>query len=110
MCYKYSFTQKVVNPIMIQPLGGRILVEPSEAEDTSSGGIIIPEAAQQRPREGKVIAVGPGRVLDNGERQPLSVKEGDTVIYTQYGGTEIKYDDEEYLIVDEDSVLAVRTE
>ncbi len=95
---------------MIQPLGSRILVQPSEADDTSSGGIIIPEAAQKRPREGKVIAIGPGRLLDNGEHQPLSVKEGDTVIYTQYGGTEIKYDDQEYLIVDEDSVLAVRTE
>jgi len=95
---------------MIQPLGDRILVEPSEAEDKSSGGIILPEAAQEQPREGKVIAVGPGRLLDNGERQPMSMKEGDIVIYTKYGGTEIKYDDKEYLLVEEDSVLAIRTD
>jgi len=95
---------------MIQPLGARILVEPSEAEETSAGGIILPEAAQEKPREGKVIAVGPGRVLDSGELQPMSVNEGDIVIYTQYGGTEIKYDNKEYLLVDEDSVLAIRTD
>jgi len=95
---------------MIQPLGSRILVEPSEAEEKSAGGIILPEAAQQKPRQGKVIALGPGRLLDTGERQPMSVEEGDIVIYTSYGGTEIKYDEKEYLLVDEDSVLAIRTE
>lgn len=95
---------------MIQPLGSRILVEPSEAEEKSAGGIILPEAAQQKPREGKVIALGPGRLLDSGERQPMSVEEGDIVIYMSYGGTEIKYDEKEYLLVDEDSVLAIRTE
>jgi len=95
---------------MIQPLGSRILVEPSEAEEKSVGGIILPEAAQEKPREGKVIALGPGRLLDTGERQPMSVEEGDIVIYTSYGGTEIKYDDKEYLLVDEDSVLAIRTD
>ena len=95
---------------MIQPLGNRILVEPSEAEEKSVGGIILPEVAQQKPREGKVIALGPGRLLDTGERQPMSVAEGDIVIYTSYGGTEIKYEEKEYLLVDEDSVLAIRTE
>jgi len=95
---------------MIQPLGNRILVEPSEAEEKSSGGIILPEAAQEQPREGKVIAVGPGKILDSGERQPMSVEEGDIVIYTRYGGNEIEYDNKEYLLVDEDSVLAIRTE
>lgn len=95
---------------MIQPLGDRILVEPSEAEQTSTGGIILPEAAQERPQEGKIIAVGPGRLLDTGERQPLSVKAGDIVIYKKYGGTEITHDDTEYLLVEEDAVLAVRTD
>ena len=95
---------------MIKPLGDRILVEPSEAEQKSAGGIILPEAAQERPQEGKVIAVGPGRLLDNGERQPMSVKEDDIVIYKKYGGTEIKYNDTDYLLVEEDAVLAIRTD
>ena len=95
---------------MIQPLGDRILVEPSEAEEQSTGGIILPEAAQEAPREGKVIAVGPGKILENGERQPLSVSKGDIVIYRKFGGTEIKHDDIEYLLIEEDAVLAIRTD
>ena len=95
---------------MIQPLGDRLLIEPSEAEDKSAGGIILPEAAQEAPREGQVLAVGPGKLLDNGERQPLSVAKGDIVIYRKFGGTEIKYDNKEYLLIEEDAVLAIRTD
>jgi chaperonin GroES len=93
---------------MLKPLGDRVLVEPLEAEEKSAGGIYLPEAAQEAPREGKVIAVGTGRVLDNGERLPLSVKEGDIVVYTKYGGNEVRVGDKDYLILDEGSLLAVK--
>lgn len=93
---------------MLQPLGNRVLVRPLEAEDTSPGGIILPETAQEAPREGEVIAVGEGRKLESGDRTEMSVEEGDRIIYTEYGGTEVKIDGEEYLIVEETSILAVR--
>jgi len=93
---------------MLKPLGDRVLVEPLEAEEKSAGGIYLPEAAQEAPREGKVVAVGPGKLLDNGERAPMSVKEGDIVVYTKYGGNEVKLGDKEYLIIDEGSLLAVK--
>lgn len=85
------------------------MVEPLEAEEKSAGGIYLPEGAQEAPREGKVIAVGPGRVLESGERLEMSVKEGDIVIYTKYGGNEITIDDTEYLMIDESSLLAIKT-
>jgi chaperonin GroES len=93
---------------LIQPLGTRVLVKPLSAEDRSEGGIILPDSAQKKPQEGKVIAVGTGRVLEDGSVRPLTVKKGDVVIYPEYGGTEIKISGEEYLLVDEDSILAVR--
>jgi len=93
---------------MLKPLGDRVLVEPLEAEEKSAGGIYLPESAQEAPREGRVIAVGTGRVLDNGERLPLSVKEGDIVVYTKYGGNEVRVGDKDYLILDEGSLLAVK--
>lgn len=93
---------------MLQPLGDRVLVQPVEAEEKSPGGIILPETAQEAPREGEVIAVGEGRKLESGERAEMSVEEGDRVIYTEYGGTEVTIDGEEYLIVEEASILAVR--
>ena len=93
---------------MLQPLGARVLVKRLEAEEKSAGGIILPEAAQERPREGKVVAVGPGRLDENGERIAVSVKVDDVVICSSYGGTEIKMGGEEYLIIDEDDILAVR--
>ena len=93
---------------MLQPLNDRVLVQPLEAEEKSAGGIILPETAQEKPREGKVIAAGPGRLLDDGTRQPMSVNVDDVIIYTEYGGTQIKVDGEEYLLVDEHSILAVR--
>ena len=93
---------------MLKPLGDRVLVEPLDPEAKTPGGIYLPEAAQEAPREGKVIAVGPGRVTDSGERIPVAVKEGDIVLYTKYGGNEIKLDGKEYLLLDEHSLLAVR--
>jgi len=92
---------------MLKPLGARVLVQPLEAQEKSAGGIILPEAAQERPREGKVIAVGPGTLDDEGNPVGMSVEEGDIVIYASYGGTEIKIDGEEYLIIGEDDILAV---
>ena len=94
---------------MLQPLGSYVLVEPSEAEEKSAGGIIIPESAKEQPAEGKIVAVGPGRILENGERQEISVSEGDVVIYRKFGGTEVTVDGEDYVLVEEDSILAIRS-
>ena len=94
--------------MMLQPLGNRVLVEPSKAEEKSAGGVLLPESVQEKPAEGTVIAVGPGRLLDNGERQEMSVSEGDVVIYRKYGGTDITVEGEDYVLVEEDSILAVR--
>ncbi len=93
---------------MLQPLNDRVLVQPLEAEEKSAGGIILPETAQEAPRQGKVIAIGPGKLLDAGERQEMSVKVGDVVVYTEYGGTQVKVEGEEYLLIDESSILAVK--
>jgi len=94
---------------MLKPLNDKIIVKPSEAEETTKGGIIIPDSAKKKPREGEVLAVGPGKLLENGTRAALEVKVGDVVIYTEYGGTEIKVDGESYIILDEYSVLATKT-
>ncbi|MBU0609472.1 MAG: co-chaperone GroES [Armatimonadetes bacterium] len=93
---------------MLQPLGDRVLVKPLEAEEKSAGGIILPEQAQEKPREGEVIAVGPGKINDKGERKPMAVNVGDTVVYSEYGGTEIAYEGTDYLLIDEGSILAVK--
>ncbi len=93
----------------IKPLGDKVLVQPSTAGETTSGGIVLPDTAKERPQEGTVIAVGEGRTLDSGEKVSVSVKEGDLVIYSKYGGTEIKVDGKEFLILDESSILAVKT-
>ena len=90
----------------IKPLGDRVVVLPTQREETTRGGIVLPDTAKEKPQEGKVIAVGPGRVADNGERIPLELKEGDTVIYAKYGGTEFKLEDTEYLILRESDILA----
>jgi chaperonin GroES len=94
---------------VLRPLGDHILVKPGEAEETTASGIVLPDTAQKRPREGEVLAVGPGRRFDNGQRAPLEVSVGEVVIYTQYGGTELTVDGEDYVILDEGSVLAVKT-
>src|SRR5688572_2418978 len=94
----------------IKPLGDKVLVQPNTSTEKTAGGIVLPDSAKERPQEGKVIAVGPGRVTDNGEKVKVNVKEGDTVIYSKYGGTEIKVDGVEYLILDESSLLAVKND
>jgi len=93
--------------VNIKPLEDRILVQTLEAEQTTASGLVIPDTAKEKPQEGEVLAVGPGRVDDNGKRIPLDVKVGDKVIYSKYGGTEVKYSGEEYLILSARDVLAV---
>jgi chaperonin GroES len=89
------------------PLGDRIVVKPLEdEEETTGGGIIIPDTAKEKPQEGEIVAVGPGKLLDSGERQAPSVAVGDKVLYGKYAGTEIKYGGEDLLIVREDDILA----
>ncbi|ARD42113.1 co-chaperone GroES [Actinomyces gaoshouyii] len=95
--------------ISIKPLEDRIVVQTVEAEQVTASGIVLPGTAQEKPQEGKVMAVGPGRVDDKGNRVPVDVAEGDIVIYSKYGGTEVKYDGEEYLILSARDVLAIVT-
>jgi chaperonin GroES len=92
--------------VNIQPLEDKILVQANEAETTTASGIVIPDTAKEKPQEGTVLAVGPGRIDDNGNRVPLDVSEGDVVIYSKYGGTEVKYGGQEYLILSARDVLA----
>ncbi|GIO31928.1 MULTISPECIES: co-chaperone GroES [Paenibacillus] len=91
---------------MIKPLGDRVLVEPIAQEETTSFGIVLPDAAKEKPQEGKIIAVGGGAVKD-GVRVPLEVKEGDRVLFSKYAGTEIKYEGKEYLIMKESDIHAI---
>lgn len=92
----------------VQPLQDRILVRRLEEEaEKSAGGIILPDTAKEKPQEGEVIAVGPGRITDDGKRQTVEVKEGDRILFAKYAGTEVKVDEEELLIMREDDVLAV---
>ena len=93
--------------VAIKPLEDRIVVQAIEAETTTASGIVIPDTAKEKPQEGTVLAVGPGRVDDNGKRIPIDVKVGDTVLYSKYGGTEVKYGGEEYLVLSARDVLAV---
>ena len=93
--------------VAIKPLEDRILVQANEAETTTASGLVIPDTAKEKPQEGTVIAVGPGRFDDKGSRVPIDVKVGDSVIYSKYGGTEVKYGGEEYLVLSARDVLAV---
>ena len=92
---------------MIKPLGERVVIEVAESDVTTASGIVLPDTAKEKPQEGKVLAVGPGRVDDQGNRVPVDVKVGDVVIYSKYGGTEIKYGADEYIILSSRDVLAV---
>ena len=92
--------------VSIKPLEDRVVVQANEAETTTASGLVIPDTAKEKPQEGTVIAVGPGR-FENGNRLPLDIAEGDTVIYSKYGGTEVKYGNEDYLILSSRDVLAV---
>jgi chaperonin GroES len=92
--------------VTIKPLEDRILVKTLEAEQTTASGLVIPDTAKEKPQEGEVLAVGPGR-FEDGQRLPLDVKVGDKVIYSKYGGTEVKYDGQEYLILSARDILAI---
>lgn len=92
--------------INIRPLDDRVVVEPKSAEETTAGGIVLPDSAQEKPQRGTVVAIGPGKLLDSGERGSLSVTVGDEVIYGKYGGTEIEVDGDEVKILRESDILA----
>jgi len=93
----------------LQPLADRVLVRPIEKEEKTKSGIYLPDTAKEKPQEGEVIAVGPGKVDDSGKRIPMDLKAGDRVIYAKYGGTEIKVDDEELIILRESDILAKKS-
>lgn len=96
--------------VKLKPLGERVVIERQKAEEKSAGGIIIPEtASKDKPVMGKVLAVGPGKLTEDGKRVPLEVKEGDEVFFSKYAGTDLKIDGDEYLIINESEILAVRS-
>ncbi|MDN5363437.1 MAG: chaperonin GroES [Eubacteriales bacterium] len=92
---------------MIKPLADRVVVKPLEVEEKTASGIVLPDTAKEKPQQGEVVAVGPGRLLDNGQRAPMEVKVGDKVIYSKYAGTEVKVEGKEYLILNERDILAI---
>ncbi len=91
----------------IRPLNDRLLVKRMKEEEMTAGGIIIPDSAKEKPAEGEVVSVGPGKVADNGERVALQVKEGDMVLFSKYGGTDVRLDGEDFLIMREDDILGI---
>lgn len=92
---------------MIRPLGERVVVKPLPSEERTKGGIVLPDTAKEKPQEGEVIAVGPGRLLENGQRVPIDLKVGDRILFSKYAGNEVKIDDVEYLIMREADILGV---
>lgn len=92
---------------MIKPLGDRVVIQVLESEVTTKSGIFLPDTAKEKPQQGKIIAVGTGKLLDNGQRVALDVQEGDKIIFSKYAGTEVKIDGQEYLIVSERDILAI---
>ena len=92
----------------LRPLATKVVIVPSEEEEKTSGGIYLPDAAKKKPTEGKVVAVGRGRTLDDGSISALSVSVGDTVIYSKYGGTEVTVEGKDYIILDEDQIYAIK--
>ncbi len=93
----------------MQPLADRLVVKPIAREEVTKGGIVLPDTAKEKPQEGEILAVGPGRMTDDGKRIPMDVKVGDIVLYSKYGGTEIKVEGEELIILRESDILAVQT-
>ena len=91
----------------IRPLGGKVLVRRLEAEETTRGGIVLPDTAKEKPQKGTVLAIGDGKLLDDGTRAKFQVKKRDKVLFASYGGTEIKFEGEEYLLIDESDILAI---
>ena len=92
----------------IKPLGDRVVIKPTPKEEISKGGIVLPDTAKEKPQDGKIVAVGPGRLTEDGKRIEMEVKVGDKVIYSKYAGTEVKVDDEELIILRESDILARR--
>jgi chaperonin GroES len=91
----------------LRPLGDRVVIQPTPREEMTKSGIVLPDTAKEKPQEGSIIAAGPGRLNDDGKREPMDVKVGDKVLYAKYAGTEFKIDGEEYLIVSQKDILAV---
>jgi chaperonin GroES len=91
----------------LRPLGDRVVIQPTPREEMTKSGIVLPDTAKEKPQEGKIIAAGPGRLTDEGAREPMDVKEGDTVLYAKYAGTEFKVDGDELLIVSQKDILAI---
>jgi chaperonin GroES len=91
----------------LRPLGDRVVIQPTPREEMTKSGIVLPDTAKEKPQEGKILAAGPGRLTDEGKREPMDVKTGDTVLYAKYAGTEFKVDGEELLIVSQKDILAI---
>ena len=100
-------TRPVTSATKLRPLGDRVVIEPIPREDMTKSGIVLPDTAKEKPQEGKVIAVGPGKTLDDGKREAIDVKTGDKVLYAKYAGTEFKLDGEDLLIVSQKDILAI---
>ncbi len=98
---------KTKSKVNLRPLGDRVLVQRVEAEDKTAGGILLPESAKEKPKEGKIVSIGEGKLLDNGERSTFSVKAGDRVLFSSYAGTDVKVDGNEYLIMREEDILGI---
>ena len=92
--------------INLEPMADRVIIKPIEKEEVTKGGLVIPDTVKEKPQEGEVIAIGPGRLSEDGKRVPIDVKKGDRVIYARYAGTELKYEDEDYLVLRESDILA----
>jgi chaperonin GroES len=93
----------------LKPLGDRVVVQPKSREETTRSGIVLPDTASEKPQEGRVLSVGPGRMLDSGKRVDMEVKAGDSVLFAKYAGTEVKLDGEDYLVIRESDLLAIMT-
>jgi chaperonin GroES len=91
----------------LRPLGDRVVIQPTPREEMTKSGIVLPDTAKEKPQEGKIVSAGPGRLTDEGTREPMDVKEGDTVLYAKYAGTEFKIEGEELLIVSQKDILAI---
>lgn len=105
--FRIILEKEVTVKVSIKPLEDRIVIKQVEAEQTTASGLVIPDTAKEKPQEGEVIAVGPGRIDDNGNRIPLDVTVGDKVIYSKYGGTEVRFDAQDYLVLSARDILAV---
>ena len=92
---------------MIKPLGERVVIEVEEGDMKTASGIVLPDTAKEKPQKGKVVAVGTGKLLDNGQRAAMEVKEGDSVYFSKYSGSEVKFEDKEYLVIRESDILAI---